>query len=336
MLPARLDKRDCCGSEGRQTVAVNPVNLTVETMPQRVRSEDQLAALFDGGWPPFIDADTVAAQHLPRVRQLFADLEVVLVDRGGGDLVASAWGVPLRWDGTTEGLPNGYSDSLTRALRDHDTDRPTGTLVICAAQGALRRSRCPGRRATGPRAHRGGDQIRAGTGHRTAAADRKTPVPADPHQRLCELETARRFTVGSLAADPPAVGCPGHRYRAGFTGVHRIGAPMGRLDRPQLAGQRPVPGPGSVGSATTGPTVVKPAAAMSSRCSARTRQPRAALRPSKTPARFIPRPGASATSLHADPTATSSPHRTGPPVERSLRSDNTGTDPLADPQSVRS
>ncbi len=277
-------------------MAVNPVNLTVETMPQRVRSEDQLAALFDGGWPPFIDADTVAAQHLPRVRQLFADLEVVLVDRGGGDLVASAWGVPLRWDGTTEGLPNGYSDSLTRALRDHDTDRPTGTLVICAAQGALRRS----------------------------------------HQRLCELETARRFTVGSLAADPPAVGCPGHRYRAGFTGVHRIGAPMGRLDRPQLAGQRPVPGPGSVGSATTGPTVVKPAAAMSSRCSARTRQPRAALRPSKTPARFIPRPGASATSLHADPTATSSPHRTGPPVERSLRSDNTGTDPLADPQSVRS
>lgn len=84
MLPARLDRRDCSGSEGRQTVAVNRVNLTVETMHQRVRSKDQLAALFDGGWPPFIDADTVAAQHLPRVRQLFADLEVVLVDREEG------------------------------------------------------------------------------------------------------------------------------------------------------------------------------------------------------------------------------------------------------------
>lgn len=115
-------------------MAVDLVNLTVETMHQRVRSEDQLAALFDGGWPPFIDADTVAAQHLPRVRQLFADLEVVLVDREGGDLVASAWGVPLRWDGRTEGLPNGYSDSLARAVRDHDTDQPLDTLVICAAQ----------------------------------------------------------------------------------------------------------------------------------------------------------------------------------------------------------
>lgn len=162
--------------------------------------------------------------------------------------------MPLRWDGRTEGLPNGYSDSLTRALRDHDTDQTPDTLVICAAQ---MRSDARGAQVAGQLVHalievatRSGlaqviAPLRPTAKHRYplipindyVSWKRPDGSPLDPWLRT-HLQLGARV-IGTAP---------------GFTGVHRIGAPMGRLDRPQLAGQRPVPDPRSVGSATTGPS----------------------------------------------------------------------------------
>lgn len=113
---------------------MDAADLVVERFWERRRPADQLTALFAGGWPAFIDADQTAAADLPRIRQLFADWELALVDPVGEQLVAAGWGVPLRWDGTVATLPTGYSDSLHRAVCDHDADADVDTLVICAAQ----------------------------------------------------------------------------------------------------------------------------------------------------------------------------------------------------------
>jgi GNAT superfamily N-acetyltransferase len=94
--------------------------------------------LFAGGWPEFIFHDRETKRHLGRVRELFSDLELVLVDRDGdGDgeeIVAAGWAVPLRWNGAIEDLPTGYNDSLARALEAHDAGDEPDTLAILAAQ----------------------------------------------------------------------------------------------------------------------------------------------------------------------------------------------------------
>lgn len=89
--------------------------------------------LFAGGWPAFIGADRQADRYLGRVREVFADLELVLLD-GGGDLVAAGWAVPIRWDGDPAHLPEGYTGSLRRAVGGHERGETPDTLVVMAAQ----------------------------------------------------------------------------------------------------------------------------------------------------------------------------------------------------------
>lgn len=115
---------------------------TVETMGARERPDDQIEQLFGDGWPEFITADQVVKEYIGTVRQLFADLELVLLD--GDDVpVAAGWAVPLRWDGDPANLPGGYSDSLVRAVNDHAVDEAPDTMVVMAAQVH------PGRRGQG-------------------------------------------------------------------------------------------------------------------------------------------------------------------------------------------
>lgn len=106
----------------------------VELMSARARQPEQLAALFAGGWPAFIDADPTAAGCFPRIRELFGRLEIVLTAGPGHDLLAACWGVPIRWNEDPDDLPTGYSDSLVRALADQADRAVCDTLVICAAQ----------------------------------------------------------------------------------------------------------------------------------------------------------------------------------------------------------
>lgn len=106
--------------------------LRVERMGARPRADADLAALFAGGWPAFIGADALAGRHLPAVRRLFGDLEVVLL---ADDVpVAAAWGVPIAWTGAPEDLPAGYGDALARAVACDAAGGSPDTLVVCAAQ----------------------------------------------------------------------------------------------------------------------------------------------------------------------------------------------------------
>ncbi|MDN5798325.1 MAG: hypothetical protein L0H79_21605 [Intrasporangium sp.] len=102
---------------------------TVETMGPRDRPADHRDQLFGDGWPTFITADQVVTRHIGTVRRLFADLELVLPDEH--DVPGAAgWAVPVRWDGTPEQLPDGYTVALVRAVQGHEQGRTADTLVV--------------------------------------------------------------------------------------------------------------------------------------------------------------------------------------------------------------
>jgi hypothetical protein len=108
------------------------VSITVELCNARPRRADELHQLVTDGWPEFIFHDHATDAHQGRIRELFGDWELVLLD--GDELVGAGWGVPLCWDGTVADLPGGYTDALARALAAHDAGTPPDTFAVLAAQ----------------------------------------------------------------------------------------------------------------------------------------------------------------------------------------------------------
>lgn len=102
-------------------------------MQARLRPDDQLAHLFADGWPSFITADQQVKTYIGPVRELFADLELVLLDHDDVP-VAAGWAVPIAWTGEPVDLPGGYTDSLARAVEGHRRGQVPDTLVVMAAQ----------------------------------------------------------------------------------------------------------------------------------------------------------------------------------------------------------
>ena len=109
------------------------MRFAVEHMHARPRPDDQMADLFADGWPAFITADQGVKQYIGRVRELFEDLELVLLD-SDDVIVAAGWAVPVRWSGDPGDLPDRYTGSLARAVEGHQSAQPPDTLVVAAAQ----------------------------------------------------------------------------------------------------------------------------------------------------------------------------------------------------------
>jgi GNAT superfamily N-acetyltransferase len=121
---------------GFRQVGWRAVAVTAERLDRLAPPAGALDFL-SAGWPEFIFHDAGTARYIGRVRQLFGDLELALVDAGtgaGSDVVAAGWGVPLRWDGTVGDLPAGYTDALRRALSLVDGGGSPDTFAILAAQ----------------------------------------------------------------------------------------------------------------------------------------------------------------------------------------------------------
>jgi GNAT superfamily N-acetyltransferase len=92
-----------------------------------------MARLFADGWPAFITADQEVKRHIGFIREVFADLELVLLD-DDDVIVAAGWAVPIRWNGDPADLPAGYTETLGRAVADHEQGSAVDTLVVMAAQ----------------------------------------------------------------------------------------------------------------------------------------------------------------------------------------------------------
>jgi len=104
----------------------------VERTAARTWPDEQMRELFSEGFPAFITADRLGKEYIGRVREWFADLDLMLLNEHDVP-IAGGWGVPIRWDGRTATLPTGYSQTLVRAVEGREQGLEPDTLVICGA-----------------------------------------------------------------------------------------------------------------------------------------------------------------------------------------------------------
>jgi hypothetical protein len=80
-----------------------------------------------GIFRPFMNEDPIANQTFPIAYDSFPDFQLILLD-GAGGIVAVANSMPLWWDGTDDGLPEGWDDQVLRSVSDRDAGRAPNTL----------------------------------------------------------------------------------------------------------------------------------------------------------------------------------------------------------------
>lgn len=108
--------------------------LTLVPTTSRPDLDDQARRVFAGHWPEFIFHDAGVKLVMERAERYFADWNFfVLDDADDGALVGACYGVPLRWDGTAQDLPGGYTGSLTRSVLEHEAGTSPDTLAVMGA-----------------------------------------------------------------------------------------------------------------------------------------------------------------------------------------------------------
>jgi len=110
------------------------MELEIVTVPERRDLEDEAAAAFRERWPEFVFHDQLAKQYMGRVDDYFGDFAIFLLNEGR--VVAGGWGVPFAWDGTSDGLPEGYRTTLVASVEDHEAARSANAFSFMAAAAA--------------------------------------------------------------------------------------------------------------------------------------------------------------------------------------------------------
>jgi hypothetical protein len=98
--------------------------------------------MCSAAWPEFMLHDPVADRCWGHLRDDWPEFQLVLID-GAGEVAAASQAAPLRWDGTDEGLPEGWDDQFERSVADLEARRRPDTL------GAIQICVAPGRRGGG-------------------------------------------------------------------------------------------------------------------------------------------------------------------------------------------
>jgi GNAT superfamily N-acetyltransferase len=116
--------------------------LRVVTFAERPDLEDELDRHNGSSWPEYMLHDPVAAALWDHLHGEFAGWQLMLLDEAGR-IVAAANSAPLAWDGTDDGLPDGWDEQFRRSVEQHAAGIPPDTL------GALQIVVSPERRGSG-------------------------------------------------------------------------------------------------------------------------------------------------------------------------------------------
>ncbi len=98
--------------------------------------------MCSAAWPEFMLQDAVADGCWGRLFDDWPTFQLVLVDEAG-NVAAASQAAPLRWDGTDEGLPDGWGAQFERSVADLEAGRAPDTL------GAIQINVAAGRRGRG-------------------------------------------------------------------------------------------------------------------------------------------------------------------------------------------
>lgn len=107
------------------------MQLEVVTVAERHDLEEQAEAAFRERWPEFIFHDQLSREYMPRVDKYFSEFAIFLLDKGR--VAAGGWGVPLLWDGSPDGLPEGYRTALVEAVESYEAGRSADAFSFMAA-----------------------------------------------------------------------------------------------------------------------------------------------------------------------------------------------------------
>jgi GNAT superfamily N-acetyltransferase len=83
---------------------------------------------FNGSvWPTFMLQDSQADSHWHHFDEDFPEFQLILLD-SAGEIAATNNSAPLGWDGTDDGLPDGWDDQVERTVEDLLGGAPVNTL----------------------------------------------------------------------------------------------------------------------------------------------------------------------------------------------------------------
>lgn len=107
------------------------VEWEIVTVAERPDLDEEAAVALRERWPEFVFHDSLVRQYIDRVEGYFEDLAITVVHEGR--VAAGGWGVPFAWDGTPDGLPEGFRTALVASIEDHEATRATNTFGFMAA-----------------------------------------------------------------------------------------------------------------------------------------------------------------------------------------------------------
>jgi hypothetical protein len=159
--------------------------MDIVTTCERPDLKDEADTAFRVKWPEFLfPHDPIMIQYEAQVVELFPQYDVLMLDEGR--VVAGGWGVPLRWDGTVEDLPEGYDAAMRRAVDGHQDDIAATTLsyMTVAVVNGMTRQGLAGKVLTALR----GRAVDAGLSH-VIAPVRPTMKPRYPLTAMASYAT---------------------------------------------------------------------------------------------------------------------------------------------------
>jgi len=104
-----------------------PAGYTVVSYDERPDLDPAIDELMAATWPPFMNEDEVANAHFGRAYSDWPEFQTLLLDEAGA-LVAVGNAMPLDWNGTDDGLPEGWREQVLRSVAALDEGRPVDTL----------------------------------------------------------------------------------------------------------------------------------------------------------------------------------------------------------------
>jgi len=119
-----------------------PPGLRLVTLATRPELADPVSRFNGSVWATFMLQDSVADREWHHTEDSWPEFQLVLLD-AQDHIVATANTSPLVWNGTDEGLPDGWDAQLLGAVADHEAGRTPDTL------GALQIVVDPARQGSG-------------------------------------------------------------------------------------------------------------------------------------------------------------------------------------------
>jgi GNAT superfamily N-acetyltransferase len=109
-------------------MAKEATQLKIVTLRQQPDLADAFWPVKQAIWPEFMFHDLYADKYWHYTYEVFDEFQIYLLNEAG-EPVAVGQTIPCTWDGTREGLPVGWADSLVRGATDHEVGRAPNTLV---------------------------------------------------------------------------------------------------------------------------------------------------------------------------------------------------------------